>query len=378
MSYEQLLDQLLRINTQKGIKLGLGQMQHLARSVGNPEQRFKTIHIAGTNGKGSVASKIAKGLEQVYPKVGLFTSPHISTFRERIKINGEMIPQDALEKILSQIIDLPGTFFELTTLAAFLFFAQQAVDIAVIETGLGGRLDATNIITPELSVITSISLEHTEILGETIEQIANEKAGIIKAGIPVVLGPKASMIDSPQAVQVEGHFSSVEQENNAIAIKCMELLQLPQSAIETAIHCRPTCRMEKIGNVILDVAHNPDALERYFREDQRRPLQIVCTLSKTKDLPRCLEVIAKHAEAVHLVDAPNGRSAPKAALKKQLIMLGYPESQVHAYATIPDAVQHATTKGETAVIGSFFIMSEARKALGICEPVDFIEMNERM
>lgn len=377
MHYEQLLERLLTINTKKGVKLGLSQMQELAKTFDHPEKKFLSIHIAGSNGKGSVACKIANGLEQVYPKVGLFTSPHISTFRERITINGRMIPEEELQAILEKIIDHPGTFFELTTLAAFLYFAQQEVDFAVIETGLGGRLDATNIVTPVLSVITSISLEHTEFLGETIEQIASEKAGIIKPGIPVVLGPKASMISSPAAIQVEGSFSTVDEENSAIAKQCMETLELPIEVIAAALAKRPRCRMEKIGNIILDVAHNPDALERYFLEDKRRPLQVICTLSKNKDLKSCLSVISQHADAIYLVDAPNGRTASKSTLKEILLKIGFTENRIHDCNAIHNAVKSATAQGDTAMVGSFFVMSEARKALGVEEPVDHFEMNER-
>lgn len=378
MHYEQLLDKLLNINTQKGVKLGLSQMQKLSTTFGHPEKKFRSVHIAGSNGKGSVACKIAKGLEQVYPKVGLFTSPHISTFRERIRINGQMITEDEFKGILNQIIDEPGTFFELTTLAAFLYFAEKEVDFAVIETGLGGRLDATNIVTPELSVITSISLEHTEFLGDTIEQIASEKAGIIKPGVPVVLGPKASMITSPQAIQVKGSFSTVDEENSAIAKKSMELLKLPCDVVEKALTKRPNCRMEQKGNMILDVAHNPDALERYFQEDRRRPLQVICALSKNKDLQKCLSIISQHADSIYLVEAPNGRSAQKSTLRELLLDMGFPKDKINDCATIPDAVKSVTVQGDTAVIGSFFIMSEARKTIGVDEPVDRLEMNEHV
>lgn len=377
MSYEQLINQLFTVNTHQRMKLGLEQMRALTASVGNPDRQFRSVHIAGTNGKGSTAEKIAKGLESKFSKVGLFTSPHISTFRERIKINGKMISEDDVERILSQIIDLPGTFFELTTLLAFLYFAENNVEYAVIETGLGGRLDATNIIHPDLSVITSISLEHTEFLGSTLEEIAAEKAGIIKPGVPVILGPSALHISTPQAVQIKGKFSSVEEENRAIAKKALEQLSISPYLIMKALEARPCCRMEKQGNVILDVAHNPAALERYFCEDKRRPLNVVCTLSKNKDLKRCLEIIANHALCISLVTAPNGRSSTPEDLYAILVEIGFPSRNISIDSSISHAVTKASQKGNTAVIGTFFIMNEARKALGMMDETDSFDLNER-
>lgn len=376
MSYQQLVNKLFALNTQKGMKLGLEQMESLAQAVGNPERNFRSVHIAGTNGKGSTATKVAKGLESSFNKVGLFTSPHISTFRERIKINGVMISETDTERLLSQIIDLPGTFFELTTLLAFLYFAEQNVQYAVIETGLGGRLDATNIILPELSVITSISLEHTDVLGVTLEEIAAEKAGIIKSGVPVILGPTAQLISAPLSIPVMGDFSTVSEENNAIAKKALEQLGVSLDLILKALEAQPSCRMEKAGNVILDVAHNPSALERYFNEDKRRPLNIVCALSKNKDLKRCMEIIANHAANITLVKAPNGRSADPNDLHSILLEIGFPKQNISICPIITQAVDTASRKGATAVIGSFFIMCEARKALNFRDEADHFDLNE--
>ncbi len=160
--------------------------------LGNPQNKFKSIHIAGTNGKGSVSHFLASILQESGYKTGLFTSPHIKDFRERIRINGRKIPEEKVisfvESHKSAVNTIETSFFEWTTGLAFDYFAEEKVDIAVIETGLGGRLDSTNIITPELSVITNIGLDHTNLLGNTLEKIAIEKAGIIKKGIPVVIG----------------------------------------------------------------------------------------------------------------------------------------------------------------------------------------------
>lgn len=161
-------------------------------ALGNPERKFKSIHVAGTNGKGSVSHFLASILQEAGYKVGLYTSPHLVDFRERIRINGEMIPQSAVVSFVDHNRDMFDkfnlSFFEMTVGLAFDYFAREQVDIAVIEVGMGGRLDSTNVITPILSVITNIGLDHTQFLGDTLEKIAGEKAGIIKDGVPVVIG----------------------------------------------------------------------------------------------------------------------------------------------------------------------------------------------
>lgn len=173
-------------------KEGLENIEALLDILGNPQQKLKAIHIAGTNGKGSVAHLIASYCQERGLKTGLFTSPHLVDFRERIRINGVMITEqqvlDFFQQYKTKFDALEPSFFEMTTALAFWFFAEQKVDIAVIEVGLGGRLDATNVIKPLVSVITNISLEHTQLLGDTIAKIAFEKAGIIKQDTPVVVG----------------------------------------------------------------------------------------------------------------------------------------------------------------------------------------------
>lgn len=173
-------------------KEGLDNTEELDRHFGHPHTRFKTIHIAGTNGKGSCSCSIASILQAEGYKVGLYTSPHLVDFRERIRVNGECISEeyvtDFVEKEKDFFEPLHPSFFELTTALAFKYFAEQQVDYAVIEVGLGGRLDCTNIIRPILSIITNISFDHTQFLGDTLAKIASEKAGIIKSGTPVVIG----------------------------------------------------------------------------------------------------------------------------------------------------------------------------------------------
>lgn len=164
----------------------------MMKALGNPEKKFRSIHVAGTNGKGSVSHMLASILQEAGYKVGLYTSPHLVDFRERIRINGEMIPQcvvvDFIDHNREMFDKFKLSFFEMTVGMAFDYFAREQVDIAVVEVGMGGRLDSTNIITPLLSVITNIGLDHTQFLGDTLEKIAREKAGIIKEGVPVVIG----------------------------------------------------------------------------------------------------------------------------------------------------------------------------------------------
>ena len=160
-------------------------------ALGNPERKFRSIHVAGTNGKGSVSHFLASILQEAGYKVGLYTSPHLVDFRERIRINGEMIPKQEVVDFVENKLPAIGvrlSFFEMTVGLAFDYFAREHVDIAVVEVGMGGRLDSTNVITPLLSVITNIGLDHTQFLGDTLEKIAAEKAGIIKEGVPVVIG----------------------------------------------------------------------------------------------------------------------------------------------------------------------------------------------
>lgn len=178
------------------IKKDLTNTLKLCESLGNPETKFRSIHIAGTNGKGSTSNMLAAILQEAGYKTGLYTSPHLLDFRERIRVNGEMIPQEKVvnfvESNTALIESIQPSFFEVTVALAFQYFAEQEVDIAIIETGLGGRLDSTNVIYPILSIITNISLDHVHILGNTFEEIAKEKAGIIKKNVPVIISEKTN------------------------------------------------------------------------------------------------------------------------------------------------------------------------------------------
>ncbi len=192
-------------------KPGIETMQALDEFLGAPHRNYMTIHVAGTNGKGSTSHMLAAALQKRY-KVGLYTSPHLVDFRERVKVNGQMVSREFVYEFLQnnkeKFLELGASFFEITTALAFAYFAWQKVDVAVIECGLGGRLDSTNIITPMLSVITNIGLDHCEHLGFSLPEVAMEKAGIIKPGIPVVIGERG-------CAEVEGVFKSKAHEVGA-------------------------------------------------------------------------------------------------------------------------------------------------------------------
>jgi dihydrofolate synthase/folylpolyglutamate synthase len=202
MSYQQTLDYMYtqlpmfqRIGS-AAYKANLDNTIAICNLLDNPENKFKSIHVAGTNGKGSTSHMLSSILQSAGFKVGLYTSPHLKDFRERIKINGELIPQqtvvDFVEKYKTDFERIKPSFFEMTVGLAFDYFANEKVDMAVIEVGLGGRLDSTNVITPLVSVITNISFDHTALLGNTLEKIAEEKGGVIKSGVPVVVGESQS------------------------------------------------------------------------------------------------------------------------------------------------------------------------------------------
>ena len=411
MDYSSLITRLYQVNIFGGVKLGLSNCMSMNAALGYPDKQFASIHAAGTNGKGSVCTKIAKALELSGKKVGLYTSPHLSCFRERIRINGCMISEQSIEKLLPHIFEIvekeniPATFFEITTMLALLYFSQKKVDIAVLETGLGGRLDATNIVTPLLSIITSISMEHTEILGNSIESIAREKGGIIKQGIPVVLGPRtpknvlteiAHDKNSPLFI-VEGRYSNFHDENKAIARKALEYFGVHTNALNEGLKALPPSRFEVFQSqvpssdlpkaIVLDVAHNPDGILHLIEAiNQRFPkekIRIVFGLSKNKDIAGCCSALKGIAEHFYPVEAPNGRGLPAEGLVKALIAAGVPQKKITHLDKIEDsfskARQDACSNGEILVVcGTFFIMGPVRAAMGLEEPRDFIDINEQI
>jgi dihydrofolate synthase/folylpolyglutamate synthase len=300
------------------VKPGLERIQALLERVGNPHERLQAVHIGGTNGKGSVAVMIASVLQRAGYRVGLYTSPHLISYCERIQINGAPIAEDEFAHIADELMPIADamadkpTQFEFMTALAFLYFLRQKIDIAVIEVGLGGRFDATNVITPMVGVLTNVELDHTDLLGETLEQIAWEKAGIAKRGVPLVTGERkpnaleviareCAAVGAPliparqrarrtdftweyQEFEVWGEgkvrmklLGGYQRENLNVALEALEVLRqslkIPHEALVRGLEQASwPGRFEVVQRepyIILDGAHNPHAA-RALREDVRR------------------------------------------------------------------------------------------------------------
>lgn len=392
--YIQLIKKLFTLNYFTGHKNELENVKQLNHLLGQPDKSFQIIHIAGTNGKGSVSTKIAKGLQLSGYKVGLYTSPHIATFRERIQINGQLISQKDVVRHLKTIFSLcekhhiPATFFETTTLLALLYYREQHVDYVVLEAGLGGRLDSTNFVQPILTLITSIGMDHSEILGNTLEQIAEEKAGIIKQGTPVVIGPKVPLNiikkhcenkNSPMKL-IKGEFTSFDEENSAIAEEGLKLLDVNSKEIEEALKIRPPCRFQAVTfqnrQIILDVAHNPDGLKELFKailkDYPTKKYRILFSFSKNKDIKGCLHVLKKYGESFYPV-SENYRCISTEETVKILLELNIPQTHIHTFKTLKESFIEAlpTKENEILVVcGTFYIMKTVRNLIGIQEESD--------
>lgn len=376
-------------------KPGLAGMESFDAALGHPWRKFKTIHVAGTNGKGSVSSMLAAALAATGLRVGLYTSPHLVDFRERIKIisslpNAEMIPKEAVFAFLTEN-DLEGlSFFEITTGMAFWWYAEQEVDVAVIEVGLGGRLDSTNIITPELSVITSIGLDHCAMLGNTRAGIAGEKAGIFKPGVPAVVwgwddetGPVfetqaaeapcplffADEFESPDIdLDLTGPCQAINQRTVSAALELLGIEADREALAHTARITGFRGRWEKLRSepeTICDIGHNPPALKLNFEKLSAlgRPLFIVYGVMADKDLDGIAPMMPAGAE-YFLVAPANSRSLPVEALKVRLSKLR-PDLHTCAAPSVADGVRMAEkmaagVPGSLVYIGgSTFVVSEA-------------------
>ncbi len=269
-------------------KPGLDNALALAQMMNNPQKCLNTIHIAGTNGKGSTAHTIAAVLQCAGLRTGLFTSPHLVDFRERIRINGQMIPKDYVVDLVDRFkamkSSLKPSFFEFTTIMAFEWFARNEVDIAVIETGLGGRLDTTNIITPILSIITNISLDHTALLGDTLEKIASEKAGIIKPGIPVVIGeasPAIRRVFIERAKLVNAPIIFAEDEPiMEPPVFSPDFISIPATPFGDLKFCLTgNCQVKNAATIIVALRLLLNEGLRFSSHDVRRGFAEVCSLT---------------------------------------------------------------------------------------------------
>jgi dihydrofolate synthase/folylpolyglutamate synthase len=402
----------------------LARMFALVESLGNPQNQYPTIHVAGTKGKGSVSALCASALQAQGYTVGLYTSPHLKDFEERIQVNGKPIPRDDLvtmvEQIKPHVSAIPRlTTFEITTALGFLYFALSKVDVAVIEVGLGGRLDATNVITPLVAVITSISLDHTGILGDTLGKIAAEKAGIIKPGVPVVIAPQREeprqvLIAIAEQRQValtvvgqdykystkshsfDGQVFSVWQpvngetsiflkipllgnfqvENAATAYAALKVVQRAGLAIdETAIQ-RGFAEvvwparfeiMQLEPALVIDSAHNAysahalrNALDMYFPD---KPFTLIFGVSEDKDIEGMIQALSPHLKNVITTQSGHPRAMHPQKLADQLQGFGLP---IEAVETAAQALELALEKADQESLilatGSLFLAASVRVA----------------
>lgn len=321
-------------NGASAYKKDLGNIRTLMEHLGNPHEKFKSFHIAGTNGKGSTSHMLASVFQASGYKTGLTTSPHLKDFRERIRVNGKLCPEEFViefvEKHGAFIETLQASFFEVSIAMAFTYFAEENLDIAVIETGLGGRLDSTNIILPELSVITNIGLDHTAILGDTISEIAFEKAGIIKPNVPVIIGESTKdtalvFIQKAKETHSEIFFAEefefpdydsdlkgiYQQKNIRTVLTAIEVLRksgyrLPSNAVESGLknvmsNTGLRGRWEILQEnpmVVADTAHNPHGLAEIQKQLAATPyenLHLVLGFVNDKDVQMILGFFPENA-----------------------------------------------------------------------------------
>lgn len=392
----------------------------LCKALGNPQHQFKAIHIAGTNGKGSTSHMIAAIMQTAGYKTGLYTSPHLKDFRERIKINGKVCDEqfviDFTKKIQPHIHTIQPSFFEITVAMAFYFFAQQKVDIAIIETGLGGRLDSTNIIIPILSIITNIGFDHMNILGNTLPKIATEKAGIIKQNIPVVIGEKNSETTDVflqaskknnsliffaedyyiiQQLQYTHHLLQLSIKNNwnnsiynfqldltgiyqskniCTVLQAIYQLQLQGyeislQQIQYALQHTKTINglqgrweiLHEQPTIIADVAHNADGIQQLLHQlhfTTYQHLHIVLGVVKDKDINAVLSLLPKQA-TYYFTKAQIPRALQQEQLQNAALQYGL---RGNTFNNVNDAIanakQNASTYDLILVCGSVFLVGE--------------------
>ncbi|MDR3188747.1 MAG: bifunctional folylpolyglutamate synthase/dihydrofolate synthase [Prevotellaceae bacterium] len=390
----------------RAYKPGLDNTLLLDERFGHPHRRFTSVHVAGTNGKGSTSHLLAAVLQSAGYRVGLYTSPHLSDFRERIKVNGVEIPEqrvvDFVEKHRGTIEHVRASFFELTMMMAFDFFAQQAVDAAIVEVGLGGRLDSTNVITPALSIITNIGLDHTDLLGDTLEKIAREKAGIIKSGVPVVVGeyqPEVAHVfeqaaaahrsplvfasrrrtaadTAAYALDLHGDY---QQRNLCTVLAALDSLRergvfsFSQRNVEDGLRTAAAVtglrgRWEQLcgsPKIICDTAHNVHGLQQTMAQLAHTPcgqLHIVFGMVADKDVAGAAALLPRAAR-YYFTQAATPRALPAGALADACRAAGL---QGEAFPTVAGALLAAKARAAANdliyVGGSTFVVADALKA----------------
>ena len=366
--------------------LGNDDLKKLLAKLGNPQDKTKFIHVAGTNGKGSVSSMVASVLRAQGKKVGLYTSPFIEVFNERIQINGENIPDETLARIATRVkteIDalcVEISVFAQITAMAFLYFAEETCDVAVLETGLGGRLDATNVIpAPILTIITKIGFDHTDYLGDTIEKIAEEKCGIIKSGTKVITTccqeqEALSVIektckekcvplyvasgDSGYPLSLSGEY---QKENGAIAVLASKTLEVSEEDIkEGLLSTKWIARFEYLrDNLILDGGHNPDGIRALISslEALGKPVHFVVAMMQDKDTEDVCKQIKAFAKTVTVTEV----NMPRCKKAEELAMLFSNCSiQKNCIKAVEEALLKAEKNELICVCGSLYLAGEIR------------------
>jgi len=420
MDYHQTLDWLFGLEAD-GIKFGLENITVLLERLGNPQLSFSSIHVGGTNGKGSVCALLSRSLREQGYKVGLYTSPHIVDFGERIQVNGEHLREREMLRLTDELRsfaeEMEGegrrmTFFELTTAMAFRHFQKQAVEVVVVEVGMGGRLDATNVLLPRCSIITRVGLEHTDYLGKTVEKIAYEKAGIIKSDVPVITAAKegqglevverrANALDSPLFVIEEGSYSVLHSdlegttvlmgddsvvfaplpgrhqgENMALAYACLNMLDskgIPvsrEAILKGFAHTYWPGRLESINRsprILLDATHTADGARVIARDLPNmvgREIILVLGVLNDKDLDGMARALAPLAK-IAIATSPNTKRAFSAAQVETALKRYCPYVlRIDDVTQATSEALHLASKEDVIVItGSLYTIGEARRWL---------------
>ena len=408
-----------------GVRLGLDAITRFLEHLGAPHERCRVIHVAGTNGKGSTISLLESCLRQAGLRVGVTTSPHLQHVNERIRVDGQAITDDALDRLLFEIdgkarawattegpgSEQPLTYFELMTVCAFVHLARSQVDVALVEVGLGGRLDATNVVQPVVSAITSISLDHTDRLGTDLASIASEKAGIVKKGRPVVIGDMPSIArttirslavdrEAPRVVVGEdahvtqtgdtfrydgpggtrdglelGLFGAHQLQNAAVAIAVLDLLaeRLPELRVtEDALRqglriAHHPGRLEWLApDLLVDGAHNPDGAQRLAAYLAGLPREDTRTLllggGTDKDLRSIAAALVPHVDRIYTTRCDHFKAQEPGDVAASLVDVGVPVMPV---GRIEDALPAARERGGLVVVaGSLFLCGATRDLVG--------------
>lgn len=386
MRYAEAIEYLFSLQ-QFGAIMGLERARELARQVGNPQECLQFIHVAGTNGKGSTCAMLEGIYRQAGRKVGLYTSPHLVSFAERIQVNRQLIPEPDVARLTSKIkphIEKIGavTFFEAVTIMAMLWFEEQKADIVIWETGLGGRLDATNIVTPLASVITNIQRDHEKWLGHTLSQIAREKAGIIKPNVPVF-----TAVESPRAFEV---IRRIAKENNAQLHRITEGSQGnvpllgPHQRLNAALARLVALKISDItgpmpnvfwpgrfdlqGRYVLDGAHNPDgaatlrkALEEVF-PGQKFP--IIVGVLADKDIGGIARELIPVAGKILTIPVQSARAATPEAIAQEFRDAA-PNLEIRSCISLESALKKTENDERVVITGSLHFIGEAMEHLGL-------------